>query len=684
MDDRNNPYHLDCAQLQWQEGVPSASDYGDVYFSRDDGLAESRYVFLEHNKLAQRWQQLDPNTHGRFTLCETGFGTGLNFLLAWQLWRRCAPRSWTLHYISCEKHPLQAADLRRALATWPELSELAKILQDNYPALIPGQHRRLIQASQVCLDLLLGDIADTLPQLLDCVLANASGQAGNGPVDGWFLDGFAPVSNPGMWQPQLFDAMARLSHPGTSFATFTAAGIVKRGLRERGFIVNKVKGFGRKRDMLAGHFDAIPSPSDALAPAPEGLPTDDLPWHQPAARRPLKTAIVIGAGLAGCSSARALAERGLHVTLIERAGNIAAAASGNPQGVLYTKLSPEPGALNLFTLSSFLYALHHYRNAGTGLAPHGEFCGVLQLANNRKEQLLFERLQAQLGDQNWIDFVSPQQASAISGISLDRPGIFYPQAGWLSPPAVCRERCDHPAIDLINHCQAMQLHDDGQRWQAVDASGTTIASADVVVIANSHDAGQFEQSCYLPLRKIRGQLSYFRTEDIRQTPQCVVCHEGYFAPPVDGQFCIGASFDLKSDDTALRDDDHQFNIATLERLSPELLAPGSQAIGGRAALRCASPDYLPIVGALPDVAAFDRDYGALRKDAKRAIATPGHYQRNLYVNVAHGSRGLTSTPIAAELLAAYICQESRPLPRHLCESLSPARFIIRDLMRNRR
>ncbi|WP_372860641.1 bifunctional tRNA (5-methylaminomethyl-2-thiouridine)(34)-methyltransferase MnmD/FAD-dependent 5-carboxymethylaminomethyl-2-thiouridine(34) oxidoreductase MnmC [Spongiibacter sp.] len=679
MDDRDNPYSIECARLQWQEGIPSASDYGDVYFSRDDGLAESRYVFLDHNQLEARWRKLPPDTSGRFTVCETGFGTGLNFLLTWQLWRDCAPAGWTLHYISCEKHPLQAADLNRALNAWPSLEPLSSILQDNYPPLIPGQHRRLLHNSQVCLDLLWGDIADTLPQLLDSVSPDSGTQAGSGPVDAWFLDGFAPASNPGMWQPALFDAMARLSHQGSSFATFTAAGIVKRGLRNRGFVVNKVKGFGRKRDMLAGYFAAAP----AAAPD-DGLTPSHLPWHQPAARHRPATAIVIGGGLAGCSTARALAERGVQVTVIERSAAIASAASGNPQGVLYTKLSPEPGALNLFTLSSFLYAQHHYRRIAAAGPLEGEFCGVLQLANSPREKQLLERLQSQLGNHDWLEFVSPQQASALSGIPIDRPGIFYPDAGWLSPPAVCRERCNHPGITVVNHCEAIELSDDGEQWQVINAGGEVIAQAEAVVIANSHDAGQFSQSHYLPLRKIRGQLSYFDSAAITHPPRCVVCHEGYFAPALRDQFCIGASFNLKQADTEVRDDDHQFNIDTLAKLNPQLLISGSWPSGGRAGLRCASPDYLPIVGALPDIGAFDQDYAALRKDARQSINRTGRYQRNLYVNVAHGSRGLTSTPLAAELLAAYLCGESRPLPRTLCESVSPARFLIRDLMRNRR
>ena len=677
---RNHPYSIVPAQLDWQDGVPSAIDYGDVYFSRDDGLAESRYVFLEHNRLEERWQQLDGTAPGRFTVCETGFGTGLNFLLACELWLRTAPPHWTLHYISCEKHPLTPNDLERALSAWPSLRELSTILQDNYPPLIPGQHRRYLHKSQICLDVLFGDILDTLPQLIDCVSPNTS----EGPVDAWFLDGFAPSANPDMWQTSLFDSMARLSQRGSSFATFTSAGLVKRGLKQVGFTVKKVKGYGRKREMLCGEFETYTEATDSEI-ASQRLPPSPLPWHQPGnGSAPPQTALVIGGGLAGCSTARALAERGIAVTLIERHPALASEASGNPQGILYTKLSPEPGPLNWFTLSSFLYALSHYRQAFLSTSEAGDFCGVLQLPSNEREAALFERLKDMLNDQQWLNFVTAQQASEISSVPIAQDGIFYPRAGWLSPPTICAGYMEHPLIRVIFGQEAVSLCDDGEQWRALDASGKNIATGTAAVIAGSYEASRLAQSSALPLRRIRGQISYFHRDDISATPRCVVCHDGYFAPPKGDRFCLGASFDLKNTGTALSDSDHQFNIDTLHKLSPTLLKDGAQAIGGRAALRCASPDYMPIVGAAPDVAAFDEHYAALRKDAKRAIPTAGRYYRQLYINVAHGSRGLTSTPLSAELIASYLCGESRPISRRLAENLAPARFLIRDLMRNRR
>jgi len=221
------------AQLDWRDGQPYSRLFGDIYFSRDSGLEETRHVFLRHNRLQERWQAL--GDAAMFTVAETGFGTGLNFLCAWQLWREVAAPNARLHFVSTEKHPLTQEELAQTLALWPELAELAGHLLAQYRA--PGP--MLFNDGQVALTLLLGDARETLAQL-------------PGKVDAWFLDGFAPAKNPELWQPDLFQTMAGLSAPGATFATYTCAGAVKRGLAAVGFQVEKVPGFGSKREMLRG------------------------------------------------------------------------------------------------------------------------------------------------------------------------------------------------------------------------------------------------------------------------------------------------------------------------------------------------------------------------------------------------------------------------------------------------
>ncbi|CAA0088071.1 tRNA 5-methylaminomethyl-2-thiouridine biosynthesis bifunctional protein MnmC [Zhongshania aliphaticivorans] len=679
-----NPYFIDTANIDWgTDGVPRAGNYGDIYFSQESGIQESRHVFLTHNKLAERWRALDPATNGTFTIFETGFGTGLNFLITWQLWQSLAPSSWQLHYISVEKHPLLPRDLQRAHASWPELQHLADILQYNYPPRLPGQHRRMLNNAQIRLDLLFGDALECLPALLDSPTKtnpNSVYQANERKpcVDAWFLDGFSPASNPDMWHDTLFSCMGALSKNGTSFATFTAAGFVKRGLRAQGFQIEKVAGFGRKREMLRGEFTQIAA-IDAPTPTPVAVP-----WHRPSAQSPSNNAIIIGAGLAGSSTARALAERGINVTVIDR-NTPASGASGNPQGVLYTKLSPSPGDLNNFTLASFLFSLPYYRDRLESGDIEGDLCGVLQLAKSEKEIAQYEALKKQLNKQEWLQFVSGSTLKEISGLPLSGSGYFYPNAGWLSPKSVCDADLNHKNINLIQHCEAVTLKQapqPNQHWQVLDAKGEIIVSGDILVVANSNDARQFQQTKHLPIKPIRGQISYVDESSLLNTPTCVICHEGYLAPPNNGSLGFGATFKLHDNSTRINQQDHEDNITQLQDMSSKLLKKNAIIKGGRASLRCSSSDYLPIAGAAPIYGDFAKQYAGLRKDARAVIDTPACNHPNLYINVGHGSRGLTSTPLCAELLASYICGEIRPLPRRLCESLSPARFLIRKLSRN--
>lgn len=215
---------------------PRSKQFDDVYFSQENGLAETRHVFIAGNDLPVRWTGRES-----FTIFETGFGTGLNFLAAWTLFRETAEPGQNLCFFSVEKFPLSAPEIKDYLAPWREElgAELDVLVQTYSKADFSGSFR-FVQGN-VSLELFFGDVNVVLPTL-------------EKKVDCWFLDGFKPATNPGMWTETVFENMARLSNPKATFATFTAAGVVKRGLAKAGFTVEKVKGFGKKRDMLKGFY----------------------------------------------------------------------------------------------------------------------------------------------------------------------------------------------------------------------------------------------------------------------------------------------------------------------------------------------------------------------------------------------------------------------------------------------
>ncbi|WP_122856400.1 bifunctional tRNA (5-methylaminomethyl-2-thiouridine)(34)-methyltransferase MnmD/FAD-dependent 5-carboxymethylaminomethyl-2-thiouridine(34) oxidoreductase MnmC, partial [Pseudomonas viridiflava] len=359
------------AQIDWDEqGNPHSRTFSDVYFSTESGLEETRHVFLVQNDLRRRFTELPED--GRLIIGETGFGTGLNFLCAWQLFDECARPGARLQFVSVEKYPLSRDDLQRALALWPELAAFADPLLDQYVAVHEGFQRMVFDQGRVTLTLLIGDALDMLPQL-------------DGQIDAWFLDGFAPAKNPEMWTPELFAELARLSTTATTIGTFTSTGWVRRALNAAGFKMKRVPGIGHKWEVLRGTFIAWP---EEAVPVPAAKP-----WFaRPPALHNERKALVIGAGLAGCATAESLANRGWQVSLLERHAAPALEASGNPQGVLYLKLSAHGTALSQLILSGFGHTRRLLERLQRGVDWDG--CGVLQLTFDDKEG----KRQAQLAE----------------------------------------------------------------------------------------------------------------------------------------------------------------------------------------------------------------------------------------------------------------------------------------------
>ncbi|WP_236196772.1 bifunctional tRNA (5-methylaminomethyl-2-thiouridine)(34)-methyltransferase MnmD/FAD-dependent 5-carboxymethylaminomethyl-2-thiouridine(34) oxidoreductase MnmC [Pseudomonas glycinae] len=652
------------AQLDWDDqGRPRSRVFDDVYFSDQSGLDETRYVFLEQNRLAERFAALSAG--GRLVIGETGFGTGLNFLCAWQLFEQHAVAGARLHFVSVEKFPLSPADLQRALALWPDLKRFSDQLLKHYVAIHQGFQRIVLDNGRVTLTLLIGDALEQLPQL-------------DGQIDAWFLDGFAPAKNPEMWTAELFAELARLAAPGSTISTFTSTGWVRRLLNAAGFKMKRTPGIGHKWEILRGEFLGWP---EGVAP-----PAAAKPWFaRPTPLTGDRRALVIGAGLAGCATAASLAARGWQVSLLERHDAVAQEASGNPQGVLYLKLSAHGTALSQLIVSGFGYTRRVLETLQRGT--DWDDCGVLQLAFNEKER---ER-QAQLAaafPEDLLQWLDQPEAQARAGVGLAHGGLYYPEGGWVHPPALCQAQSAQPGITLLAHQEAVELRKVGDQWQAFDGE-RLIATAPVVVLAGAAEIKRFAQSGELPLKRIRGQITRLAQTAQSQALATVVCAEGYVAPARWGEHTLGASFDFNSDDLTPTTAEHLGNLAMLEEISTDLVARlhvselDAERLQGRAAFRCTSPDYLPMVGPLADREAFTRIYAALSKDARQVPGMPCPWLDGLYVNSGHGSRGLITAPLSGELLAAWLDNEPLPLPRSVAEACHPNRFALRRLIRGK-
>ena len=647
---------LQQAQLKWLDDLPSSELFEDIYFNSDGGIEETRHVFLQANALEPRFAA--PETTP-FVVAETGFGTGLNFLCCRELWLQQAPPQRQLHYLSCEKYPLSPADLKRALAAFPEFDEGCTQLIRGYPQPVAGFYTLEFDGGRILLTLLLGDALQMLPQLDAC-------------VDAWFLDGFAPACNPDLWNEQLFSEIARLSQPGTTFATFTVAGLVRRGLKEAGFEVNKCPGFGRKREMLSGRM--------LLAPF-DSAPVDTPIWFQrPARAITAEPIIVIGAGIAGASTAHALASQGFSVIVLERHAAPAQEGSGNPQGALYAKLPASPTAHSSFHLSGLMHTSALLASLNADQPELGQCCGVLQLALTDKEQARQRQvIESAAYPDSLVQAVNVDEASELAGQATGSGGLFFPTAGWIAPAQLCQRLLSHPNIECRFDTPVTALKRHQGRWHL----GGTGLDAEQVVVCCASQATELAPLAHLPLKPIRGQTSQSTLPDVLPALKTVVCGEGYISPPVHEQYCFGASFMLNDNDDQVRQAEHQHNLNILQRALPELgAALTAQPLTGRVAFRCSTPDYLPLAGAVPDHAAFLETYAKLRDDARWPFTARPPLLRGLFINVGHGSKGLLSGPICGQMIAALISGSPLPLSAEQTRILNPARFMVKGLIRN--
>lgn len=679
---------IKSAQITWQTddngtNIPTSSEFGDVYFSKADGLAESRYVFIDGNDLPQRLATLDD--FETFVIGEIGFGTGLNILAIWQLWQTVKPNNHSrLHIITTEKFPLTKSDLTQALSVWHELQPFAQKLINNYPPPLAGCHRLHFWADRLTLDIWLGDASDSL--------ANVTG---NAKVNAWLLDGFAPACNGELWADGLFMQIARLSDEKTTLATFSVANVVKQGLKTHGFSLAKRKGFGKKREMLTAKFNPknaientitqvtnfsqfkfkplkptklihykktrshFAKPPFSLAFARKKIiafvharPTakqSATPFHLPTLPNTTQKMhiAIIGAGVAGLSTAWALAMRGHHVTLIDKDLPLSG-ASGNPRAVIAPKLTElERLPTNLHAIG-YLASLRYYPAISEFIQNQiFEKTGVLDL-------LAYNRITAEQVTEFPSEFavlVNEQESEKIADMATGE-AIYLPEAGLVNTANFAKAVLSHPNVAFL----AGKLQRFKQIGDKVEIQLDSFNQPfDHLILCTAQATCDF-----LPQIKTfnfsRGQISWFEVKSEKNLPKLPLKYGGYcanFSQSEKNYFLLGASFIRETLDTTPTLAEHQSNLAEFESaIGIKINSPPLADWHGRAGIRAQTVDYLPLVGQV------------------------GESNSRVWTFSALGSKGYCYAPVCSELLAGLICGEVLGLDISMVKKLSPNRQVL--------
>ncbi len=610
--------------LDWKDdGTPVATAFDDVYFSRSDGLEETRAVFFRACGLPDRWRD-----QKSFTIAELGFGTGLNFLALVDLWLGSDRRSdgW-LDFLTVEKHPMASDDARRSLERWPELTAYADQLLASWPEQTMGLQRIVFPQWRISLSIFIGDAADWFNSV-------------DFKADAWFLDGFAPAKNETMWSEDILRGLGEHAKPGCLVGTYTVAGHVRRGLSAAGFEVSKQPGFGRKRERLEAIF-----PAAATANARTDIFLRDVPKHE------FDEVIVVGAGIGGASVARQFAEAGIPVTVLDRAESPASGASGNPYGLVMPRLDAADTPQARFLIQSYLYALKFYERSAPQFA---HSVSVTQVPQSDSEIKRFSKL---LED-------PPLNEARLSAGDDEIASLIHHGAALIEPENLVTALLEHPKIEC--------------RWgQAVNTLEGICSDKTLVVLSAGHLVSGLLPDMAEWISGKAGQVELSQSLAGEEPAKAIA--SGSYALRKNGDLLFGATFEaFAGDQPATTDAARGHNLEAFGLLAPDWAENLDEArLVSRASVRATTPDRFPIAGCWFDRSETLLNLAPLQHGApvKGGAVSGG----DVYVMAGLGARGFTFAPLLADLIVSQALGRPLPLARSEQEMVSPVRFLVRAI-----
>ena len=687
---------MKSARVVFRGAVPFSPEFDDIYFNTDDPIGQSEYVF--NSVFDEIWDK-----KSEFNVLEMGFGAGLNFLCAF---KRFKNSDKFLNFVSIEKTPIARDDLAKIYANFSELTDISGELLDAYPPLIRGFHR-LNLTPNVTLTLCFGDV--------DAVLDELSFIA-----DAVFMDGFAPAKNEAMWSERVCAKIANLCAPGAAVCTYSASGALKRALQNSGFEVKMLKGYGKKREMLRAKF------------AGERQAESEI-WFSrfdPAATITPRTALVIGGGVAGCVCAFKLRQCGLDVTIAEKRGDIALNGSGNHCGILMPLITKPTVNLGRMHMNAFLQAARFYgRNLG---ADEIEFCGATDYAY---EQKTLERFC------EWREFDADNGVFELKFEDEPYASAFIFSGAKARPRKMCKAAS--AGIKTLLNCEFTGFETlESGAVRAHFKDGRSI-DADVLVLATGSESMELFANYDIRLSSVRGQVTHIAPAVWMSAPfsaKGYVCppadgvqvigatydrnlfldesrssddekNLADVAEFLDGKFNKSERVNLSGEqDLNLTNDpdgdvenlNYDINLSKNTDLRAKTAGDSTQAqdanltapenssntatnipqniriIGSKVGYRSYSGDRFALIGRLYDEDFYKDSYKSLLWTKGKSNPHP-KYVPNVYVSTAHGSRGLCTAVLGAELICDLIFDRPLCIEKSLFDELHLARFLIRKL-----
>lgn len=661
-----------------QNGSPFSQQFDDIYFDTQFGYGQSEDVFIKGNDIAER---LITNEQA-LVIGETGFGTGLNFFLTLNHFIKAKAIHQQsikpLTYISVEKYPLSGEQIEQSLSLWPEFSPIVAEFIAQYS-------QRNIEASTlelsffdglVQLVLIFDDATQGFEQLTSNVKqAKHQNKRLISPINAWYLDGFSPAKNPEMWNDDLFKQLARLSKDDATLATFTVAGLVKRGLINVGFRLSQTEAIGRKNKSISAKYQQNKNAGKGYVLRPHHV-------------KPTRVA-VIGSGIAAASLVYKLTKENIRVNLYCQDERLAQGGSSNAIGAVYPLLHQDRDDISDFYHQAFVCALGFYQSlTDKGINYPHQWCGVLDLAF---KPALVERLKRFDDINAWpkdiIHSIDAKQASEIAGIPIEHDGLYMPRAGWVAPQklvkAIFQAADETGFLKVKTSCQITKLTQVANgHWRL--HHNNKIDNAEQVIMCGGAQSNLIAPFDELPLYPVRGQISSMHTNNDISKLSTVICHKGYLTPENDGIHCIGATFDKDERNIEVREQDDLYNLAMYQRSLPNFPKWTTNDIkASKARLRCMTPDHMPIAGPMPKTDEYYQHYQHLEKDKNWSINTPAPYYENLFVMSGLGARGLCSAPLLADIIVADICGTPYPVDSKTRFNLAPNRFAIKDIIKGK-